>query len=436
MNIKKNCIIILATCLTLISHAQIIGLEWAKQIGGNGGGVGRAITTDANGDVFTTGYFSGTVDFDPGTGVQDLTSVGNSDIFVQKLDAGGNFLWVKQMEATVSGEGQSITIDTDGSVYTTGYFHETTDFDPGPGVQNLTSAGSSDIFILKLDDSGNFLWTKQIAGSGSSIGQSIATDATHHVYITGSFNGTADFDPGLGVQNFTSAGSNDIFIQKLDIDGNFLWAKRMGGQNFDAGYSINLDPDRNVYTTGTFRGVLNINPNSNLQTFTSAGYADIFIQKLDTDGNFIWGTHTGGNGNDFGHSSCIDTDGSVYTTGYFQETVDFDPGPGVQNLTAGGGDVYIQKLGTSTIGLQDYSAEDKSFTIYPNPNDGQFTITFEAVLSNVEVNIVDVHGRLIHSSQHQHTDKIDLELNHPAGVYHLEIKTPKGKKAISLIKKS
>ena len=96
---------------------------------------------DASGNVYTTGYFQGTVDFDPGAGTFNLTSAGLQDIFISKLDAAGNFVWAKQLGGTLNDVGYSIALDTSGNVYTTGFFRDTVDFDPGAGTFNLTPAG-------------------------------------------------------------------------------------------------------------------------------------------------------------------------------------------------------------------------------------------------------------------------------------------------------
>ena len=105
---------------------------WAKQLGGVGSENSYAIAVDANGNVYTTGYFWLTTDFDPGIGTYNLTSAGLYDIFVSKLDASGNFIWAKQIGGTSNDVGFSITVDANGNIYTTGYFRDTVDFDPGP----------------------------------------------------------------------------------------------------------------------------------------------------------------------------------------------------------------------------------------------------------------------------------------------------------------
>ena len=126
--------------------------------------------------------------------------------------------------------------DLQGNVYTTGSFQETVDFDPGPEVNNLSSVGRSDVFVQKLDTDGNFLWVKQMGGKYDDTGYDITIDVDGNIITTGHFQKTIDFDPGLGVTNLTSEGKLDVFVQKLDADGNFMWAKSMGGIDAEKGY--------------------------------------------------------------------------------------------------------------------------------------------------------------------------------------------------------
>jgi len=336
---------VLFLILSQLTIAQNPNFEWAKQMGGTSWDVGYSITTDACGNVYTTGYFNGTADFDPGAGTTNLTSAGQNDIFIQKLDTAGNLLWAKQMGGTFNDYGYSITTDANGNVYTTGYFMDTIDFDPGTGTFNLTSAGWWDIFIQKLDSAGNLLWAKQMGGTSHDYGHSIATDAGGNVYTTGLFSGTADFDPGTGTANLTSAGGYDIFIQKLDTSGNLIWVKQMGGNLDDYGRSISIDASSNVYTTGLFMGTSDFDPGTGIVNLTSAGYNDIFIQKLDTAGNLLWVKQMGGTSSECGRSISIDASSNVYTTGWFTGTSDFDPGAGTFNLISTNSyDIFIQKL--------------------------------------------------------------------------------------------
>ena len=164
---------------------------WARQLGGTGNG----IAVDASGNVLTTGSFGGTADFDPGAGTNNLTSAGSFDIFISKLDSAGNLSLAFAVGAAAGGtdKGQAIATDAAGNVYTTGYFQGTIDFDPGPGVSLMTSAGGTDIFVVKLDSAGNFVWARQFGGTSDDQGNGIAVDASGNVLTTGYFKGTADF---------------------------------------------------------------------------------------------------------------------------------------------------------------------------------------------------------------------------------------------------
>lgn len=346
---KKN-VLLIVSLISLLSNAQSPIFQWAKGMGGPLQDEGYSIAVDTFGNVYTTGYFSDTADFDPGLGIFNLTSVGFDDIFISKLDPSGNFLWAKQMGGNYyNDDGRSIAIDAAGNVYTSGYFNETVDFDPGVGNYNLTSSGLDDIFISKLDASGNFLWAKHMGSASYDEGWSIEIDASGNVYTTGFFSGTVDFDPGVGNFNISSSGSNDLFISKLDASGNFLWAKNIGGTSYVQGNSIEVDAMGNVYTTGYFFGTVDFNPGVGTFNLTSNGNEDVFISKLNSSGDFLWAKKIGGSSGDYGQAIALDASGNIYTTGFFAYTVDFDPGPGTFNLSSTGGfqDIFISKLDAS-----------------------------------------------------------------------------------------
>lgn len=365
-------------CLLAASTLYAQKFEWAKSFGAIKQDKGASISVDAFGNVYTTGSFGSTVDFDPSIpAVANLTASGLQDIFIHKLDHAGNFLWVKSFGGNVSDEGLSITVDAVGNTYTTGYFQGIVDFDPGPATYNLTSGWNTDIFVLKLDSSGNFLWAKSFGGGPEERGTSITVDTTGNVYITGSFKGTVDFDPGAATNNLTATGTADVFILKLDTSGNFIWAKSIGGNSIVNATSISIDTLGNVYTVGLFLGTADFDPGAASTNLTSAGMADIFVVKLDASGNLIWVKSFGGSSHDVGFSITVDAHGSVYTTGTFEGTADFDPGPATFNLTSVGlTDFYILKLDSSGIfmwatsfgtNLQDFALSinhDDSGNIY------------------------------------------------------------------------
>ena len=331
-----------AICQTLTAQPNF---EWAKNFGGSGFEQGNGIAVDNSGNVYTIGYFAGTADFDPGPGIYSLTANGSADIFISKLDSMGNLVWARAFGSTDWDKGNSIALDNSGNIYATGFFSDTVDFDPGPGVFNLTSVGITDIFICKLDASGNYLWAKSVGGTDYDFGISIKTDDSGNVYTTGNFLDTVDFDPGAATYSITSMGTYDIFILKLDSSGNYIWVKTFGGQEPQSVSSIDVDASGNVYTTGYFYTSADFDPGPNVFYLISEGENDVFVSKLDSMGNFIWAKQFGNYDEDEGLSIATDNSGNVYTTGTFKVTVDFDPGQGGYNLiSAGSEDIFISKL--------------------------------------------------------------------------------------------
>jgi CHU_C Type IX secretion signal domain/IPT/TIG domain/Beta-propeller repeat len=335
------------------SNAQTPSLVWAQRMGSTAYDVGWSVTTDAAGNVYTVGHFRGTVDFDPSPATFNLTAFGVfEDIFISKSDANGNFLWAKSIGSTTQDlfdQAQAITYRA-GHIYVTGLFSGTVDFDPGASTTNLISVGGKDIFVLKIDINGNFVWAKSMGSVKDDNAYSIATDASQNVYTTGGYEALADFDPGAGTFNLPDPISGSaIFVSKLDMDGNFGWAISLGAGNAYniAGFSVATDLSGNVYTTGTFRATIDFDPGAGVSNLTSATFSadDIFILKLTSSGSFAWAKSMGSSNEDQGQSIVIDVAGNVVTTGYFAGTVDFDPGAGVFNLTGFGvDDIFISKL--------------------------------------------------------------------------------------------
>ncbi|MFT6923493.1 MAG: flagellar capping protein FliD [Crocinitomicaceae bacterium] len=331
--------------LIAASNLNAQDFEWAKSMGSTVGDRGNSISVDASGNVYTTGYFWLTVDFDPGPGVSSLTSNGASDVFITKFDPSGNFIWAKSFGGLNYDHGFSAEIDNSGNILLCGRFEGVVDFDPGIGVSNLTSNGLRDIFILKLDNSGDFVWVKSFGGLNNDNALSLCIDGLDNIYTTGDFQGTADFDPGIGVLNLVSNGASDVFITKLDASGNFVWAKSFGDTNGDNGNSVQVNQLEEVFICGNYQGTVDFDPGVGINNLTSNGARDAFVLKLDDSGNFSWVISSGGISNDAGNDVQLDDTGNVYFTGSFYSTVDFDPGIGVQNITSfGGADIFVCKV--------------------------------------------------------------------------------------------
>lgn len=338
---------------------------WARKMGGSTSkDVGYSVAVDANENVYVTGVFKGTANFNPSGTALNLSSAGGLDIFVAKFDASGTLQWAKAMGGSKDDVGYSLTVDANGDVYTTGWFLNQCNFNPSGTATNLTAAGTNatfqqfpwDAFITKHSTSGALSWVKQLGGSGYEFGSSIVLDANKNIFLTGMFTGSsADMDPSSGSSaNLSSAGGGDIYVAKYDLNGAYVWAKRMGGGGDDWGNSITLDPSGNVLTTGVFQATSDFDPSGSAADITATGsnsVYDIFISKLDGSGTYVWAKAVGGNDDDTGLGITTDASGNVYTTGGFKNTSDFDPNTGTDNYTALGGtglfDNFIHKLASN-----------------------------------------------------------------------------------------
>jgi hypothetical protein len=364
-------------------------LVWAKSMGGPSPEVGRNIAVDASGNVYTDGDITGTGDYDPGPGVFELVYNGPFTNYISKLDSNGDFVWAKLIGGNLVGQNHVLGIDASANVYSTGDFHGTHDFDPGSGTANLTSVGAADIYLLKLNSDGDFVWAKSMGGPSNDAGRNITTDSLGNTYIGGWFNDTVDLDPGAGVAEFTSAGSFDHFVVKFNSAGNLVWATTYGGPDFERTSGIAVDPSNNVFITGSFLGTTDLHPGPEVNNFTSAGDEDLFVLKLDSVGNFEWAISSGGPDDDRGAGIATDSMGNAYTTGHYVGPIDFDPGPGTEILSNGG--VFVTKFASPpkvvTVGRT-------TWPVTQSTPPALFDVTFSQLVTGVDAAdfVVDASG--------------------------------------------
>jgi hypothetical protein len=263
---KKLIIVSALIFIANISNAQ--NLEWVKKFGSSNvpDVFGHSnVAVDASGNVYTIGSFYFQLDCDPGPGTYILSSVDEYDIFVSKLDATGNFIWAKSFGGTGSDYGRSVTVDIAGNVILAGTFNNTVDFNPGSGIYNISSNGDFDIFIVKLDSSGNFLWAGAVGGYGDDQINSVTVDDQGTIYATGFFEGIGDFDPGPGIYNLYSSGQLSTFILKVSASGNLQWAKAIEGTGSN---SISVDASGYVIISGGYGGSIDFDPGPQVYTFS------------------------------------------------------------------------------------------------------------------------------------------------------------------------
>lgn len=306
-----------------------------------------SMKTDGSGNICIAGYFSGIVDFDPGSGTNTITTSNNYECFVLKLDASGSFVWVKNFGSQGSAVfPSSLNIDEQSNIYISGRFSGTPDFDPGAGTTTITTSSSYfSPFAAKLNASGNVLWAKGLDGAEDAKVLSSAIDLNGNFCLAGKYTGTYDFDPGPTTYTLNNGLYPRMFVMELDASGNFIWAKSFAGDEANPNAMI-CDIGGNFCVAGDFYGTIDFNPGAATFTMAANTGQSVFIMKLDHSGNFVWArSHTGPNGQT-AYGIAGDNSGNIYTTGYFIKTVNFAPQGSSYTLTTtnGSSDVFISKL--------------------------------------------------------------------------------------------
>jgi hypothetical protein len=360
---------------------------WANVIGGNMDDGGNALAIDAADDILVTGYIkSASVDFSPQQqqSTNILYTMSLQDVFVLKLDATGNFIWVQQVSGTSSSDAalaSAVACDANKNVYFGGAFTGFVDLDPGTAIwpASTQGGGAANAYVVKLDPTGYFVWAGALGSpTNGAYLYDLKVNATGTVYSTGSYYGVVDFDPSpQGTVNLTShaaatstAFTNDIFICKWDALLNFVWAKSIGGtQQKDLGKQIAIDnSDNSIYVVGEFAGTVDFDPGPQTMTLAATRTVavsiapDAFLAKYDKNGNFLWADGYGGLGDDIANGVAIFKD-TIYSIGNFERVADFDPGVGVYTLTTPSGNNSV----TALSGDNDFFLQKMAFCGVPSP---------------------------------------------------------------------
>ena len=242
-----------------------------------------------------------------------------------------------------------------------GFFRNTMDFDPNAGTANSTTiGGSADAFVVKLDAAGNYVWHYALAGANDSHAIGLTLDQSGNVMTTGYHAGTTDFDFSASTANLVSSAVADIFVLKITSGGAYVNAIQVGSTGSDLGRAINVDSQNNILVTGYFTGTVYFDPGVGTLNKTSGGGRDIFVLKLDNSLNLILAGNASGNADDEGFSVETDDEDNIFIAGFFRTTVDFDPGPGTQNVTVSGGGVFADQFYWKLDADGNYLSADKA----------------------------------------------------------------------------
>lgn len=417
-------------------------LAWAKEVGGLGVDKARCIKVDFDGNVYVGGHYNGQTDFDPGPDEYELTGPHYESshrlAYILKLNSEGEFNWVKVLTGSGSISCNGIEIGVNGDLYVVGTsstsINGNTDYDPGPG-EFLVSSYLGDLFVLKLTPEGNFNWVRTVANNANNWGTAIAIDSIDNVFasgrslnqavavkldstgnelwlaqfggvnsvaedvtlapdgsvtIVGSYESYADFDPGPGIVGLLPSSANEeVFVLSLDNDGNFNWAKSVGGYEDDLASSIVTDEDGFHYILGVIRDTADVDPGVNSHLMSAYG-RDVFLLKLNSLGEYVWAKQFVGSAPIYNSEEpdglALDNLGNVFLTGFFRDSVDFDAGPQVNRITSiGGQDGYLMKFSPCSITTSELSLDGCEKTTSPS---GNFTWTESGVYMDLIHNSV------------------------------------------------
>jgi len=317
-------------------YSSLGNLSWVRAGSGPDWEQGLSVSVDGAGNVFVGGvYASASATFGPG---QVLANQGSLDGFVARYGPGGGLWWVNSM----AGPGQDfltgVAARPDGSVAVTGTIDQSARF--GVGGSFLPTAGSNDAFVGLFGPGGAPLWSTSVAGAGSDIGWSIATDAAGEIFVAGAFSGTAS----AGAHSAVSAGSLDVFVARFSGSGAALWMRGAGGAGPDFGLGVSVSGS-DVYVTGSLMGAGTFGPFS-VGTGNGLTPADGFLARLDTTGSWVWAQKlVTGPGTDYGIAVAA-TSAGVWATGNFVgASAVIGQGAGAQTITgAGSDDLFVTRF--------------------------------------------------------------------------------------------
>lgn len=437
-------------------------------------------------EMYLTGVFTGTFDFDLGPNTYTLSSPSVFNTFVLKLDSNGDFVWVQALSTTNGTDANQITLDSNNDIIVSGTFSGTQDLDPTAGTTTLTSQGVQDVYMIKLTSVGNFVYAKSFGSSSYDFSGPIATDASNNIYLTGRFSSsTGDFDPNAGSVSLVNNGGSDVFIVKLNSTGNLVYANSFGASSDDqindltidnsgnvtlcgivTGTSVDMDPTVNTFTyniqggsdsyvmqlnssgnvnwvniltgTGTenaitiaqnntdilvggaFSGsldIVNTTTTSVLSTTLTTPYSDGFIMRFSTLGQYSWSNKFNADGQVLVQQLDLKSSGEIYTSGVFYGNADFDFSASTNTLTSVAGFLFISKyngsLPTSIRQLEDGNL----FNVFPNPNNGEFTI--QSQNSDI-ITIINDLGQTIQTVELTQQNNFSYKVNSlPNGIYFL-----------------
>lgn len=373
--------------------------EWGHRIGATGFDEVSIATVDAAGNIYLSGRYTGTVDFDPGPEEHSLNDTSGSESrFVLKFNVNGTYQWARRLYTTdnimlVT----SLVAHPNGDLYLTGAFSGTIDLDPGNDAHNVSAEGAdADAFLLRWTGAGEFVWAHVMSAAGPQV--SYGTHSSDgSIILSLNLSQSVDLDPGTGVVLATSAGDYDACIAQFNEDGDLGWWHAWGGPGVDVITSLHVDPFGQIHALTGFTGEVDHDPTAGVLLFDSGTEGNISLSTFSADGAFHGALHLGPGA----ACSCqVDglaalNDGSLMFAGSMQGSCDMDPSEGVTVLQdLGFMRRYIMRIlqapGTGLASVTERGALD----VFPNPAHDLLRVRTDQRASAPAV-LVDITGKTV-----------------------------------------
>lgn len=314
-------------------------LLWLQSYGGSSQDKASGIGVDGNGDIIVSGFFlSSTITF--GSVTLTNTNINYADIFLLKLDTYGTIIWAKKAGGDEWDEASQIVVTPSGETYMTGYFVSPTFTFPGTSLSHL-GTGTPNSFLAKFSASGNVLWAKKPGLSENNYGTCVTTDSIGNVFWGGYFY---DAELQVGDSIFEISGGTDIYFSKLTFSGTYLWSNQPVGTGYEQPTGIVCRGINEIVLIGNY--------NSSVLTFgnqsvTGAGFYDFFLTNYDSLGNVLIANHVGSSGEDIVNGGATDGLGNIFVAGsYKSQTLMFDTWQTL-NANPGESDLFVAKYGAT-----------------------------------------------------------------------------------------
>jgi hypothetical protein len=400
------------TDLSLTKYDNDGALIWAKSWGSIYPEFPKRIKIDSKDQLYITGAFAadgaspptyGTILFDNHL----LTSNGQADVFIAKLDSLGNSIWADNGGGKFSDGGIDLDFDSQGNVYMCGYFTASSNvyFDT---VHLLPKIGPfQDMFVVKYDSNGHAVWANGAGGNFPTYGSTVIVDNSDNIYVAGgSFQSTY-----VTFGSVTLADDNS-FVAKYGGTGTLLWAKNIGFHNNDGIGTMTLDSLSNIYIGGSFNGAAVFGSD----TISGAGSDDLFISKYDSILNHVWTQHAGGSGIEGCYSMVMHNNVDIIATGFITSTPAFF---GSQQLSSAiQRDVFVARL-SPAMGVDILPSKMEQVVVYPNP--AQDKVTIKVSRGYINAALLDATGRVV-LQQIKLKGETTISTSHLAnGVYYIQL---------------